>query len=68
MTDDSRTDGQVGRHGTAVANGPDGGGLDWALVDWGQVEDDVRRLRQRIFTASKAGENLLPANDPFWPA
>ena len=30
--------------------------LDWDAVDWRQVEDDVRRLRQRIFTASKAGD------------
>jgi RNA-directed DNA polymerase len=29
--------------------------LDWTLVRWRQVEDDVRRLRHRIFTASKAG-------------
>ena len=38
------------------ANGPEGGVLDWDQVDWGQAEDDVRRLRQRIFTASKAGD------------
>ena len=25
-------------------------------LDWRRVEDDVRRLRQRIFTASKAGD------------
>jgi RNA-directed DNA polymerase len=56
MIDDSRTDGHVGRHGAAVVNGPDGGGLDWGSVDWGQVEDDVGRLRQRIFTASQAGD------------
>src|SRR5213080_3533226 len=56
MTDDSRTDGHVGRHGAAVVNGPDGGDLDWGSVDWGQVEDDVGRLRQRIFTASQAGD------------
>ena len=39
----------------AVANGPEGDVLDWDAVDWRQVEDDVRRLRQRIFTASRAG-------------
>ena len=27
-----------------------------ASIDWQQVEDDVRRLRQRIFTASQAGD------------
>jgi RNA-directed DNA polymerase len=40
----------------AVANGPEGDGLDWAAVDWRQVEDEVRRLRRRIFTASQAGD------------
>ena len=39
-----------------TANGPEGGVLDWDQVDWGQAENDVRRLRQRIFTASKAGD------------
>lgn len=29
--------------------------LDWSSIDWRQVEDDVRRLRQRIFTALQAG-------------
>ena len=56
MTDDSRTDGHVGRHGLAVANGPDGDILDWGSIDWGQVERDVGRLRQRIFTASQDGD------------
>jgi RNA-directed DNA polymerase len=31
--------------------------VDWNQIDWGQVEDEVRRLRQRIFTASKRGEH-----------
>jgi RNA-directed DNA polymerase len=39
-----------------VVNGPEDAVLDWDAVDWRQVEDDVRRLRQRIFTASKAGD------------
>ena len=39
-----------------VVNGPEDDVLDWAAVDWRRVEDDVRRLRQRIFTASKAGD------------
>jgi RNA-directed DNA polymerase len=42
-------------HG-AVVNGPEDAVLDWEAVDWHRVEDDVRRLRQRIFTASKAGD------------
>jgi RNA-directed DNA polymerase len=42
---------------TAVAvNGPEGEDLDWTSIDWGQVEDDVRRLRQRIYTASRNGD------------
>jgi RNA-directed DNA polymerase len=32
-----------------VANGPEGGILDWHAVDWRRAEDDVRRLRRRIF-------------------
>jgi RNA-directed DNA polymerase len=56
LTDDSRTDGHVGHHGTAVVNGPDGDVLDWGSIDWAEVEGDVRRLRQRIFTASQAGD------------
>ena len=56
MTDDIRTNGQVGHHGIAVMNGPEGDDLDWLSIDWQQVEDDVRRLRQRIFTASRAGD------------
>ena len=53
MNDDARTDGQVGPHGPAVVNGPEGDDLDWLAVDWQAVEDEVRRLRQRIFTASR---------------
>ena len=30
---------------------------DWNQIDWNRVEAEVRRLRQRIFTASKAGEH-----------
>ena len=39
-----------------VVNGPEDATLDWRQVDWRRVEADVRRLRQRIFTASKAGD------------
>src|SRR5665647_1540541 len=35
----------------AVVNGPED-----ELLDWRAVEEDVRRLRQRIFTASLAGD------------
>jgi RNA-directed DNA polymerase len=41
---------------TATVNGSEDDDLDWDAVDWRRVEDDVRRLRQRIFTASKAGD------------
>ena len=39
-----------------VVNGPEDAPFDWHAVDWRRVEDDVRRLRQRIFTAAKAGD------------
>src|SRR5919201_6314536 len=39
-----------------MVNGPEGDVLDWDAVDWRRAEGDVRRLRQRIFTASKAGD------------
>ena len=37
-------------------NGPADEPLDWDTIDWRGVEEDVRRLRQRIFTASQAGD------------
>ena len=37
-------------------SGSEGGIFDWGQIDWRQVEDHVRRLRHRIFTASKAGD------------
>ena len=40
--------------GVAVLNGPEDEPLDWLSIDWQTAEDDVRRLRQRIFTASQA--------------
>lgn len=39
-----------------VMNGPEGELLEWGQIDWRTVERNVRRLRQRIFTASKAGD------------
>jgi RNA-directed DNA polymerase len=39
-----------------VVSGPEDDRLDWRQIDWRQVEASVRRLRQRIFTASKAGD------------
>jgi RNA-directed DNA polymerase len=37
-------------------NGPEDGFPDWDQVDWGQAEENVRRLRRRIFAASQAGD------------
>ena len=35
-------------------NGPEGDALDWGSINWPRVEGEVRHLRQRIFTASRA--------------
>jgi len=58
VTEEAGTEGQVRRHGgrTAVVNGPKDDILDWQSEDWQKMEDEVRRLRQRIFTAAKAGD------------
>ncbi|MDQ6851670.1 MAG: group II intron reverse transcriptase/maturase [Actinomycetota bacterium] len=39
-----------------VVNGPEDASVDWHAVDWRAAEASVRRLRQRIFTASQAGD------------
>jgi RNA-directed DNA polymerase len=39
-----------------AANGPEDGLLDWSQIDWDAAEERVRRLRQRIFTASQEGD------------
>jgi RNA-directed DNA polymerase len=39
-----------------AVNGPEDATFDWHKVDWRACEESVRRLRQRIFTASKAGD------------
>src|SRR6266705_5375994 len=39
-----------------TVNGPEDDLPDWDAVVWRQVGEDVRRLRQRIFTASQAGD------------
>ena len=46
----------MGKLDTVTVNGPEGEVLDWDAVDWRRVGDDVRRLRQRIFTATQAGD------------
>jgi RNA-directed DNA polymerase len=41
---------------TMVVNGPEDAPSGWDAVDWQAAEEDVRRLRRRIFTASQAGD------------
>jgi hypothetical protein len=56
MTSSPSTKGQVGRRSDAAVNGPEDDDPDWLSIEWQQVEDDVRRLRQRIFTVSREGD------------
>ena len=48
--------GKLDATGAVVVNGPEGGDLDWCSIDWQRIEDDVRRLRQRIYSASRDGD------------
>jgi len=41
---------------TVDVNGPSGAPVEWDAVNWRAAEEDVQRLRQRIFAASKAGD------------
>lgn len=41
---------------TDEVNGPQDDDLDWDAIYWRPVEDDVPRLRQRIFKASQEGD------------
>ncbi len=41
---------------TVVVNGPEDDSRGWLGVDWRAAEANVRRLRQRIFVASQAGD------------
>ncbi|OCC11544.1 group II intron reverse transcriptase/maturase [Streptomyces sp. PTY087I2] len=41
---------------TSIANGPQGGHLDWHRINWAEAEANVRRLRQRIFKATQEGD------------
>lgn len=47
---------------TAMVNRPQDGEFDWAAADWRAIEHDVRRLRQRIFTATQAGDRKRVRN------
>jgi len=40
--------------GRVVVNGPEDELFEWDAVDWRAAEEDVRRLRQRIFAATRA--------------
>ncbi|PKW13448.1 RNA-directed DNA polymerase [Saccharopolyspora spinosa] len=42
--------------GGGTVNGPEDRLLGWDVVSWRRAEDEVRRLRQRIFAASQAGD------------
>lgn len=58
----SEPEGKLDAEALAEANGPADEPLDWDAIDWRAVERDVRRLRQRIFTASQAGDHKRVRN------
>jgi|SRR5271165_3179490 len=66
----------MGKLDTVMVNGPEDEIIDWDAVDWRRVEDDVRRLRQRIFTTTQQGDlkrvrnlqKLIPHALPAPPA
>jgi len=53
----------MGKLDTVEVNGPEGDVVDWDAVDWRAVEDDVRRLRHRIFTEGllEPGASTMPS-------
>src|SRR6476620_9514422 len=57
----------MGKLDTVEVNGPEGDVVDWDAVDWRAVEDDVRRLRHRIFTAGllehEASKRRMPGSE-----
>lgn len=59
----SEPEGKLDTAAIANVNGPADEVLDWDAISWRAVEDDLRRLRQRIFTASQAG-NLQEGPQP----
>jgi RNA-directed DNA polymerase len=56
MTAQAAGTANVVRAAAGVVNGPEGEIPGWDAVDWRAAEENVRRLRQRIFTASQAGD------------
>jgi RNA-directed DNA polymerase len=53
MKTNGRSVGTEGQVGHRQVNGPEDVGLDWDAVDWRAQQDNVRRLRQRIFKATQ---------------
>ena len=51
-----------GKLDTVMVNGPEDEDLDWDAVVWPVHEELVRRLRCRIFKASKAGDLAMVRN------
>ena len=45
-----------GQVGHLTVNGPANDVLVWDAIDWRSHEDNVRRMRQRIFTAARDGD------------
>jgi RNA-directed DNA polymerase len=56
MTEAPEPEDKLDTTATVAVSGPEDATLDWRTVDWRAAEENVRRLRQRIFTASKAGD------------
>jgi RNA-directed DNA polymerase len=56
MTEIPEPEDKLDATATVVVSGPEDDAERWRQVDWRRAEADVRRLRQRIFTASKAGD------------
>jgi RNA-directed DNA polymerase len=56
MTTALEPKGKLGAAPHGAVNGPEDDLFDWDAVDWRACEQTVRRLRQRIFTASQAGD------------
>jgi RNA-directed DNA polymerase len=56
MTKVPEPTGMLDAAAAAAVNGPEGGLPGWDQVDWPVAEQEVRRLRQRIFTASRNGD------------
>jgi RNA-directed DNA polymerase len=58
VTEEPEPKGKLGARAgqPALVNGPEDNVLDWGSINWPPIEHEVRRLRQRIFTASQAGD------------